>query len=514
MATDGASMIDRDRQHRGRGEALASKANKQPNVLLRKQRELRGWSLQEVVDQIARLCEAEGKTAAVNLYMVSRWEAGIHQPIPFYRAKLCQLYNLSAVELGFITTPPSSQIEQHAPVQPATSASETLKGINDPQPEQVRDTKMIELLSPANYALRFPMFPMPPASITLQENNLDLMRSYRQMLHDLLMLASTILILSPSMQWAAQRHDKPVPTVTEMSIDELESITISYWRLCKNTSLDLLGNLLEHFQTVIHLLRRPQSKEIASRLYSLAGECTQLLGKTLYDAQEYILAWFYYAFSLKAAQAASNHELWATGLGRMSLLLMYWKRPQAALPFLQEARQLTIQSPRIRCWLTAIEAEIHAHLGDVEACDTALATAKTLTTSETIGEDRYATGFNLSRLAGYEGSCLVRLRQPARALPILQQTVALLDPQAIRRRSTLFADIGLAYAQMGNIEQACQFAYEALAITMQTRSLSVLERVRLIHAELESWKASENIQKLEQQLRQTLTLITCEEKLS
>ncbi|MGB8345006.1 MAG: hypothetical protein WCD86_08985, partial [Ktedonobacteraceae bacterium] len=401
----------------------------------------------------------------------------------------------------------------HIAVQSEASASETHKGRSDTLSEQVRDTKMLELLSPANYALRFPMFPMPPALITSQENNLDLMRSYRQMLHDLLMLASTILILSPSMKWAAQGHKQPTPSVTEMALDELESMTLSYWRLCKNTSLDLLGNLLEHFQTVIHLLRRPQRTAISSRLYSLAGECTQLLGKTLFDVQEYMLAWFYYAFSLKAAQAASNHELWATGLGRMSLLLIYWKRPQEALPFLQEARQLTIQSPRIRCWLAAIEAEIHAHLGDVEACDTALVIAKTLTTSESIGEDRYATGFNPSRLAGYEGACLVRLRQPARALPALQQAVALLDSQAIRRRSTLFADIGLTYAQMGNIEQACQFAFEALAITTQTRSLSVLERVRLVLTELERWKENEDIQKLEKHLQHTFTLITSEETL-
>jgi tetratricopeptide (TPR) repeat protein len=490
---------------------LASKANKQPNTLLRKQRELRGWSLQEVADQIARLCEAEQKGAAVNLYMVSRWEAGIHRPTPFYRTKLCQLYNLSAAELGFIASP---QFEQHTSIQPGDSASETHKDIGDALPKQVHDAKTLELLSPTNYAFRSPLFSIPPASITAHENNLDLMRSYRQMLHDQLMLASTILILSPSMKWAARRAELSAPSVTEMAIDELEDITQSYWRLCKNTSLDLLGNLLEHFQTVIHLLRRPQPIEIALRLYSLAGECTQLLGKTLYDVQEYLLAWFYYAFSLKAAQAASNHELWATGLGRMSLLLMYWKRPQEALPFLQEARQLTIQSPRIRCWLAAIEAETHAHLGDAEACDIALANAKTLITNESIGEDRYATGFNPSRLAGYEGACFVRLRQSARALPALQQAVASLDPQAIRRRSTLFADIGLVHAQMGNIEQACQFAIEALAITTQTRSLSVLERVRLIRTELEPWEEDENIQTLEKHLQQTLLFITSEETLS
>jgi len=74
--------------------------------------------------------------------------------------------------------------------------------------------------------------------------------------------------------------------------------------------------------------------------------------------------------------------------------------------------------------------------------------------------------------------------------------------------------MGLTYAQMGNIEQACQFAFEALAITTQTRSLSVLERVRLIHAELEPWKENEDIQKLEKHLQHTFTLITSEETLS
>jgi hypothetical protein len=78
-----------------------------------------------------------------------------------------------------------------------------------------------------------------------------------------------------------------------------------------------------------------------------------------------------------------------------------------------------------------VEAEVHAHLGAPDACDQALTTAKLLAAQEPLGEDRYATGFNPSRLAGYEGACFVRLRQPERALPALQQAVALLDPQAI-----------------------------------------------------------------------------------
>src|SRR5205085_9012844 len=141
-----------------------------------------------------------------------------------------------------------------------------------------------------------------------------------------------------------------------------------------------------------------------------------------------------------------------------------------------EARQLTIQSVRIRCWLAAVEAEVYAHLDDASACDEALRVAKALAACEPFGEDHYATGFNPSRLAGYEGACFVRLHRPERALPALQHALALLDPQAIRRQSTLFTDMGIAYAQQGNIQQACKLACQALDITMHTKSRAVLER--------------------------------------
>src|SRR5205814_6091983 len=138
-----------------------------------------------------------------------------------------------------------------------------------------------------------------------------------------------------------------------------------------------------------------------------------------------------------------------------------------ALPLLQEGQQLTVQSKRVACWLAAVRAEVDAHLDDSDACDAALTVARTLASQASLGEDLYATGFNPSRLAGYEGACFVRLRQPERALPALQQAIALLDPQAIRRQSTLFTDMGIAHAQQGNVQVACQLAIQALVITTQ-----------------------------------------------
>ena len=62
--------------------------------------------------------------------------------------------------------------------------------------------------------------------------------------------------------------------------------------------------------------------------------------------------------------------------------------------------------------------------------------------------------------------------------------------------------------QQGQVQQACTLAIQALAITTQTKSLSVLERVRLLRRELEPWKEAEAVQDLEKHLDATFALIT------
>ena len=158
-----------------------------------------------------------------------------------------------------------------------------------------------------------------------------------------------------------------------------------------------------------------------------------------------------------------------------------------------------------------MEAEVYAHLDDANACDEALRGAKALAARDPLGEDSYSTGFNPSRLAGYEGACFVRLHRPDRALPALQQALALLDPQAIRRQSTLFTDMGIAHAQQGNVQEACKLARQALTITTNTKSRAVLERVRTLHKALEPWRETEEVKDLEKQLDTTFALITAGE---
>ncbi|QBD75012.1 helix-turn-helix domain-containing protein [Ktedonosporobacter rubrisoli] len=67
---------------------------KKPNIIIRRERQLRGWSQQKVAELV-------GTSEDV----VSRWERGERKPSPFFQEKLCMLYGRSTEELGFI--PPS-----------------------------------------------------------------------------------------------------------------------------------------------------------------------------------------------------------------------------------------------------------------------------------------------------------------------------------------------------------------------------------------------------------------------
>jgi tetratricopeptide (TPR) repeat protein/transcriptional regulator with XRE-family HTH domain len=86
-------------------------AQAKPNVLLRRARQERGWSQQEVADLIG----------APQAFMVTRWENGTAFPGPGYREKLRTLFEKSSLELGLLKPPAESfRSDPRAPVHDPT----------------------------------------------------------------------------------------------------------------------------------------------------------------------------------------------------------------------------------------------------------------------------------------------------------------------------------------------------------------------------------------------------------
>jgi transcriptional regulator with XRE-family HTH domain len=71
---------------------------RRPNERLRRARVLRGWSQQRVADHVNALLGDE----RADRQLVYRWESGKRSPGPFYRERLCQVFKMTAEELGLV----------------------------------------------------------------------------------------------------------------------------------------------------------------------------------------------------------------------------------------------------------------------------------------------------------------------------------------------------------------------------------------------------------------------------
>ena len=101
---------------------------RRPNELLRRARLLRGWSQQRVADHIN----------APNRQLVYRWETGKRSPGPFYRERLCQVFKMTAEELGLVELPVPDLADAAGTVA-GDRAGGTTDGAGDsPLPESVK----------------------------------------------------------------------------------------------------------------------------------------------------------------------------------------------------------------------------------------------------------------------------------------------------------------------------------------------------------------------------------------
>ena len=361
-------------------------------------------------------------------------------------------------------------------------------------------------VTPAPYTMAMSSLPQP---------NLDmLMRSRRQALHDILQIAAATLTLSAASWLPQESHDhlalalEHPAYVDDEVLTDLTAITKRYWGLSKNASIDLLSGMAGHFTTITQLLKGSHPTPVYDRLCALTSENALLLGKTFHDIREYDLAWEYYKFALKLARDTRNTDLYATVMGRIALLMIYWGQPAHALPLLHSAKANEMHNIHLRPWLRAIEAEIQSMLGNATACQQLLEQAKSVVPPSSLADDIYATGFNPSRAAGYEGACFVRLRLPERALPALEEALVLCEPTSLRRRSTLLADIGTVHAQLGDVKTACSFILQSVEVTAQTKSLAVLQRIYKGRSELDPWKDSADVKALDERVTEMFQMLT------
>lgn len=97
----------------------SKKPKPQKNVLLQRERDSRNWTLQDVADKLFNMCIKEGRKSGISADTVGRWERGVSKPEIHYRAKLCDLFDKNAMELGFLDQQSSDDSQKGSPKEDA-----------------------------------------------------------------------------------------------------------------------------------------------------------------------------------------------------------------------------------------------------------------------------------------------------------------------------------------------------------------------------------------------------------
>ena len=157
-----------------------------PNLRLRRERELRGWSQKDVADRIG-----------TNTFTVGRWERGEAVPTPHFRQELCKVFGKNAQELGLIGEDVLSPSLHPVEIPPGESQSAPTdsKSITDPSsPEDAgRKSESSEFDNSWPY----------------QQNASRSPRARRVALVALIVLAMLISFVGANAYFSASRHIKP-----------------------------------------------------------------------------------------------------------------------------------------------------------------------------------------------------------------------------------------------------------------------------------------------------------------
>ncbi|MFJ4458577.1 XRE family transcriptional regulator [Streptomyces sp. NPDC088928] len=221
---------------------------------------------------------------------------------------------------------------------------------------------------------------------------------------------------------------------------------------------------------------------------ALAGASTLAAWQAL-DAGAVDRAWRRYELAKKAAQDAESPLYLAHAMGEQAYVLADAGRPQLAVELVRDAQraQPERQSPRLRAWLAAAEAELCAAAGPAmeSAARSALERATGLLPDD--GEmrdaDMLSIFLNASHLSRWRGNVLAKLGD-ASAMEELYASLDSADESFVRANSGLHCDLTQAHLARGELDDARSHLQKARLLANRTGSVRYRRRIELLTGRL------------------------------
>ncbi|MEU6239208.1 regulator [Kitasatospora sp. NPDC047058] len=254
------------------------------------------------------------------------------------------------------------------------------------------------------------------------------------------------------------------------------------------------------------MLRGRYGEQIGRALFGAVADLTRLAGWTSFDIAAHGLAQRYFVQALRLSQAAGDRALGGYVLVTMSQQAVHLGHGREAVQLARVAQQGvgTAVPPTVQALLHAAEARGHGLLGDVRACTTALVRSERSLAAARVGDElpSWARYFDEAQLSDEFAHCYRDLQQWRTSAQHAEKSLRLRSPAYARSR--IFCRLVLATARlgMGDLDEACSMATDALRAAGEMRSARSLEYVRDFHRRLTPYRGSPVARAFEETARQ------------
>ncbi|MGC0311633.1 regulator [Kitasatospora acidiphila] len=254
------------------------------------------------------------------------------------------------------------------------------------------------------------------------------------------------------------------------------------------------------------MLRGRYGEQIGRALFGAVADLTRLAGWTSFDIAAHGLAQRYFVQALRLSQAAGDRVLGGYVLITMSQQAVHLGHGREAVQLARVAQQgVGSTAPAaVQALMHAAEARGHGILGDVRSCTAALVRAERSLALARTGDDlpSWARFFDEAQLADEFAHCYRDLQQWRPAMQHAEKSLRLRSSGYARSR--VFCRMVLAAARlgMGEVDESCQLATEALRAAGEMRSARTVEYLRDFHRRLAPYRGSPAARAFEEAARQ------------
>ena len=250
------------------------------------------------------------------------------------------------------------------------------------------------------------------------------------------------------------------------------------------------------------MLRGRYNEAIGRSLFGAVADLTRLAGWTSYDIGAHGLAQRYFVQSLRLAQAANDRLYGGYVLVTMSRQAVYLGHGREAVQLARVAQQGVgaVAPTTVQALMHAAEARGHGLIGDTRACTTSLVRAERALQAARPGDELpgWARFFDEAQLADEFGHCYRDLQQWRPCAQHAERSLRLRSGAYARSRVFCRTVLATARLGMGEVDEACAAATEALRGASEMRSLRAVEYLREFSRKLAPYRGNASVRAFEE----------------